>query len=219
MNFAEFQIHREAVLRERPNVRDCAATNLYAALARHIPPRKADPPVKVHRCHLASEWTALFGFAPEVSKRALISCGARDSLRLLFQHYAAEGAVVLLPADNYPVYGELRAIFDLSLALALVDADGLMERANWTPTRLLDDEQLRLPHWPAPKEVDTVANSVVVGRRQIIAGVSGGVMVDAKQALAMRTKTDSPVLANVRGTARAVPASGEAIRWWWDSED
>ena len=41
------------------------------------------------------------------SPRALISCGVRDSLRLLFGHYAVVGARVWLPADTYPVYGEL----------------------------------------------------------------------------------------------------------------
>lgn len=107
MNFADFQTARETILRDRPDVRDCGATNVYAALAGHIPPSSVDPTVKVHRCHLASEWSALFGFAPEISKRSLISCGVRDSLRLLFQHYAAEGAILWLPTDNYPVYGEL----------------------------------------------------------------------------------------------------------------
>jgi hypothetical protein len=120
---------------------------------------------------------------------------------------------------KYPVYGELRAIFDLSLALAIIDADKLFERANWKPTRLLDNEKLRLPQWPAPKEVDTVANSVVVGRRQIIAGVSGGVMVDVKETLAIRTAGSSPVLANVRSVAPAMDAGDEEIHWWWDAEN
>lgn len=122
-------------------------------------------------------------------------------------------------AAKYPVYGELRAIFDLSLALALIDADKLMERAHWKPTRLLDNEKLRLPRWPAPKEVETVANCVVVGRRQIIAGVSGGVMVDVEKTLANRTAENSPVLATVRSVAPAPPAAGEEIQWWWDAKD
>ncbi|MEO8351704.1 MAG: aspartate aminotransferase, partial [Chthoniobacteraceae bacterium] len=58
-------------------------------------------------CHLATEWTARFGLPPELSSRALISCGVRDSLALLFRHYAREGARLWLPADTYPVYGEL----------------------------------------------------------------------------------------------------------------
>lgn len=107
MNFADFQSARETILRENPTVRDCAATNVYAALADHIPPTTVDTAVKVHRCHLASEWTAFFGLSADASRRALISNGVRDSLRLLFAHYAADETVLRLPSDNYPVYGEL----------------------------------------------------------------------------------------------------------------
>lgn len=116
-------------------------------------------------------------------------------------------------AEKYPVYGELRAIFDLSLTLALIDADQLAKRANWTPSRFLDNEKLRLPQWPAPREVDTVANCVVVNRRQVIAGVSGGVMVDSAATLANRTE--------VTGLPRALPIADnetESITWWWDAK-
>lgn len=107
MNFAQFQQFRERLLRERPDVVDCAATNLYATLSRFIPPATTPPAHTVHRCHLATEWTARFDLPPELASRALISCGVRDSLALLFHHYAREGARLWLPADTYPVYGEL----------------------------------------------------------------------------------------------------------------
>lgn len=116
---------------------------------------------------------------------------------------------------KYPVYGELRAIFDLSLALALIEADGLEQRAHWKPTRLLDNEKLRLPQWPAPREVDTVAKSVVVNRRQLIAGVSGGVMVETSKVLVNRTSDAAPVkLPRVLPDAREKDAE---ITWWWDA--
>lgn len=107
MNFPQFQQFREKLLHDRPEVVDCAATNLYAALARHIPPATTPPTQKVHRCHLATEWTARFDLPPELSSRAFISCGVRDSLAILFRYYAGERAQVWLPADTYPVYHEL----------------------------------------------------------------------------------------------------------------
>jgi histidinol-phosphate/aromatic aminotransferase/cobyric acid decarboxylase-like protein len=107
MTFAEFQPVRDRLLRERRDLLDCAATNLYAPLARLVPPAAPPPAQTVHRCHLAAEWCAYFGFAPEYSRRALISAGVRDSLARLFAGYAAMGARLWLPADNYPVYGEL----------------------------------------------------------------------------------------------------------------
>jgi Protein of unknown function (DUF1598) len=121
-------------------------------------------------------------------------------------------------AHKYPVYAELRTIFDLALAVALVDNDKLAQRVHWQPTRFLDNDKLRLPHAPAPREVDTVANCVVVNRRQIIAGVSGGVMVDTAQTLANRTAGPVSALGAVpRIAPPAAATAGEPIRWWWDA--
>jgi aspartate/methionine/tyrosine aminotransferase len=107
MKFADFQQFREKVLREQRDVLDCAATNLYAALARLIPPFTPVPEHTVHRCHLATEWGQHFGFPAETSRLSLVSCGVRDSLSRLFSHYKGTNACLWLPADNYPVYGEL----------------------------------------------------------------------------------------------------------------
>ncbi len=121
--------------------------------------------------------------------------------------------------DKYPVYGELRTIFDLALVVALLDADKLADRAHWKPTRLLDQEKLRLPQWPIPREVVTVANYVEVNRRQLIAGVSGGVMVDTKATLANRTAA-SPVAESLRDSIfSAATQNSEPITWWWDATE
>lgn len=107
MNFTEFQVMREKIRIERPGVIDCAATNLYSALARLFSPTSAAPNHTVHRCDLAAEWVQCFGFLPEVAGCAFVSSGVRDSLTLLFRYYAETKARLWLPADNYPVYGEL----------------------------------------------------------------------------------------------------------------
>jgi hypothetical protein len=120
-------------------------------------------------------------------------------------------------ADKYPIFGELSAIFDLSLAIALIQADKLVERAGWQPTRLLDNEKLRLPHWPAPREVDSVANCVVVNRRQIIAGVSGGVMVDTTQTLANRAGISGNSIKKIRPPAPIADPNNDSITWWWNA--
>jgi hypothetical protein len=107
MTFPEFQIRRAELLRQQPGLRDCAETNLYRALAHLAAPTTPPPTGTVHRCHLAQTWTELFGLPPEYARRALISSGVRDSLVRLFSHYASHGTRVWLPADNYPVFGEL----------------------------------------------------------------------------------------------------------------
>ena len=64
-------------------------------------------------------------------------------------------------------------------------------------------------------EADTVANSVVVNRRQVIAGVSGGVMVETSKVLVNRTSDAAPVkLPRVLPDAREKDAE---ITWWWDA--
>lgn len=107
MIFSEFQSFRDRALRERPDIIDCAETNLYASLTPLIPPPTPDPAHTVHRCHLAKEWAQLFGAPPGAERLALISRGVRDSLAHLFGYYARLNALLWIPADNYPVYGEL----------------------------------------------------------------------------------------------------------------
>jgi aspartate/methionine/tyrosine aminotransferase len=114
MNFAEFQQSREKILRERESVLDCAETNLYRALACLAPPTFPPPSTTIHRCHVAAEWAECFGFANETARRALVSCGVRDSLAILFQHYAGANSRLWLPRDNYPVYAELARSAELA---------------------------------------------------------------------------------------------------------
>ena len=86
-------------------------------------------------------------------------------------------------ALKYPVYGELERVFEVALALAVIEREGLAEKVGWSPKLLLDEQRLRLPKSPAPKAVETVINHRVIGGRQIIAGVSGGVWVDGGKSL------------------------------------
>jgi Protein of unknown function (DUF1598) len=120
-------------------------------------------------------------------------------------------------AKTYPVYGELRSIFDLSLAVALIQSEHLAEHAGWKPTRLLDTDKLRLPKGPVAKEVDTVANYRVASASRIIAGVSGGVMVAPADALAKPREAASAdaLAAHAQAAPLADPESGV---WWWDAK-
>ena len=80
-------------------------------------------------------------------------------------------------AKKYPVYGELRNIFDLAMAVAVIQSEGLAEKVGWKPTLLASGAKLRLPQGAVPREVETVINHRVINQRTILAGVSGGVMV------------------------------------------
>jgi uncharacterized protein DUF1598 len=120
-------------------------------------------------------------------------------------------------ADKYPVYGEMRNIFDLALAAALIQTDHLADHAGWQPQRLADAERLHLPKWPVPKAVDTVANFVEVNRRQIVAGVSGGVMIATADVVAKPRETAAT--GELKARRHEAPAAVEdSTVWWWDAE-
>lgn len=107
MNYDHFKATRAEILRQSPPVTDCAEMNLYATLAHLVAPLPAATYEKVHRCHLAAEWTALFDLPSEMSKRSFISSGVRDSLARIFDYYASQGARAWLPSDTYPVFHAL----------------------------------------------------------------------------------------------------------------
>jgi hypothetical protein len=118
-------------------------------------------------------------------------------------------------AKKYPVYGELRNIFDLAMVAAIIQKDGLADKVNWTPAVLTSAAKLRVPHGNVPREVETVINHRVVNQRTILAGVSGGVMVAPSDVLKNVAKNDSAGTTVER--AAPAPKNLAAEAWWWDA--
>lgn len=111
-------------------------------------------------------------------------------------------------ARKYAIYGELQNVFDLALVLTLIEREDLLKRSGWQPTLFEDAASLRLPKLGVPREVETVVNHRVINRRHIIAGISGGVWIDASTSLRLNGNT------NVQpAKPRADVAAGQ---WWWD---
>lgn len=140
-----------------------------------------------------------------------VHTGQSDPLNRQFAEQFTRHFVEL--SRKYPIYGELRNIFDLALAVALIHTDDLPARVDWQPTLLVDAQRLRLPQGFVPRQVETVANSRVINRRQIVAGVSGGVRVDAGDILKQRQVVPEDRLAGQRGQS---PDRLSAGVWWWD---
>ena len=111
---------------------------------------------------------------------------------------------------KYPLYAELRNVFDLSMVLAIVEREGLLERAGWQPTLFANADWLPLPRMRVPTEVETVVNHLVLRRKHIVVGVSGGVWIDAKKTLVVK-----PVKDKLAEKKAAPQVAGEAV-WWWD---
>lgn len=149
-----------------------------------------------------------------------VHTGQSDDLNRKFAESFTQEFAAL--SAKYPVYGELERVFELALALAVIQREGLTEKVGWTPTLLLDEQRLRLPRSPAPTAVETVINHRVIGGRQIIAGVSGGVWVDGGKTLQVSAATSdrAAALAAVKKPIEKAAAGGgaqaEQIAWWWD---
>jgi hypothetical protein len=143
-----------------------------------------------------------------------VHTGQSDSLNRQFaEAFTAHFAEL---AKKYPVYGELRNIFDLAMAAALMQNENLAERVHWKPGLLVNSDRFRVPRQTPPREVETVINHRVINERFVIAGVSGGVMVAPGDVLREAKAVDS----TGKTIARAVEAPKDlaAGAWWWDAK-
>jgi hypothetical protein len=119
-------------------------------------------------------------------------------------------------AKYYPIYADLRNIFDLALVGALLKAEHLPDRVNWRLPVMGNAEQYAVRLGPQPKQVPTVIAHRVVNRTQILVGISGGVAVNPAMYVASdKIEVDSyGKLAAERTRAAAKELALEA--WWWD---
>jgi hypothetical protein len=154
-----------------------------------------------------------------------VHTGQSDELNSRFaKSFTAEFEAL---AEKYPVYAQLARVFELSLAVAIVENEGLPAKVGWTPALLLDGERLRLPRIDSPTGVETVINHRLIGGRHILAGVSGGVSVDAARnmtvaaasgeaAASLAVMRKPPVAATSAPAADGESGAGRPIVWWWD---
>jgi hypothetical protein len=119
-------------------------------------------------------------------------------------------------AQKYPVYAELRNLFDLALVAALVDEQDLAGRVGWHLTCFGPGGGYPVASGEAPREVETVINHRVIGGVNVVAGVSGGVRADPVSLVrpsAVETEGDGRLSA---GQAAAAPKDLPPGAWWWD---
>ncbi len=119
-------------------------------------------------------------------------------------------------AKKFPIYAELRNLFDLAIVGALLKTEHVQDKVGWHARYFtsLDGYQPALSF--APKQVDTVIAHRVVHRTIILVGVSGGVSADPLKFVGPdRIKTDDyGVLKAERARSLAGPKQIET--WWWD---
>lgn len=147
-----------------------------------------------------------------------IHTGKSDDLNLQFANSFSKHIKML--SRKYPIYGELRNVFDTALVVALIESEKLDEKSNWSGEGFLNDSIYPIEKASVPREVQTVINHRIINqrsakKRHFIAGVSGGVSVDMR-------KISRPKAIRVEGyvaapkTRETPPNNLNRTSWWWD---
>lgn len=130
-------------------------------------------------------------------------------------------------ADRYPIYQQLKGVFDLALVSALVKEEKLHQRIDWPMDYFVGQSvqpgsvfPIRRNH--VPRQVDSVMNTRVfqtrAGGRNLkhtIVGISGGVQCDFGELIRQQSiRTDAQLQAPVLSVAG--DNAGPSNAWWWD---
>jgi len=119
-------------------------------------------------------------------------------------------------ADKYPVYAELRNIFDMALVAGLIRSQDLAGQVGWHMTHFGVDGAYEPRLDAAPKEVDSIINYRVVRDKHIVAGISGGVSVSTKGLVSAKSLKTDDYGALSAERANSAPKKVTARGWWWD---
>ncbi len=114
---------------------------------------------------------------------------------------------------KYPIYAELRNIFDLALLAALIGQERLDLAVGWPAAGFRDAQAIPVELAPPPETVESVVNHRVINRVHVLAGVSGGVSANPLPLLARK----SMAVEGLPRPALAVPPKAPPAEfWWWD---
>ncbi len=130
-------------------------------------------------------------------------------------------------SEKYPVYADLRNVFDLAMVCGLIHVEGLDRQVGWQANYFggvgANTPQYTTEVWSTPREVDTIMNykkwvETVGGkkRQSTLVGVSGGVSADIQATLSqVPSKTDTYDTLSAQQSA-SQPQGWNASQWWWD---
>ncbi|PQO38568.1 DUF1598 domain-containing protein [Blastopirellula marina] len=126
------------------------------------------------------------------------------------QHYDALSV-------KYPIYAEMKNIFDLAIVASLIEKERLADQAHWNMVYFGPQGNYTPQTSTAPQDVESIMNMRVIDRKHIIAGVSGGVNFDASKFVTEENiHVDEYGLMSADRLESAVPQTIDHHGWWWD---
>lgn len=116
-------------------------------------------------------------------------------------------------ADAYPIYARLRSVFDITFAVAVIEANDLTSQVGWQPTLLVSSTGPIVQTCHNARRVETVINHRVIAGKHIVAAVSGGVIV--RPGRSILTKDAAGASKELIDAYRQATPQEDVIRWSW----
>ncbi|MEO8270732.1 MAG: DUF1598 domain-containing protein [Aureliella sp.] len=118
-------------------------------------------------------------------------------------------------ADNSVVYSQLRNLVDMTIAAAYIQDRGMYEQADWNLGIFADEDQLPVVVLPAPRQVETAINAIMMGN-QLVTPIGGGVNIQVRHALE-QANIQADQGGRIKNQHDQVKLEGVAAdQWWWD---
>jgi len=119
-------------------------------------------------------------------------------------------------AERYPVYQELRNVFDLAVISMLIKSQELDRKVDWNPEFYTQSYGYQPVLAKAVNSVKSVVSYRITTDRVVLAAVSGGVVVDPLPVVnQMNLKRDDYGILNAEYQGnRGIALPGNT--WWWD---
>ena len=116
-----------------------------------------------------------------------------------------------------PIFAELRNVFDLSLAAALIHAEHLDDRAGWDGGAFAHESLYPTRTGAEIATVDTAVNHRVYRGGEVVVQAAGGVRGDLNRVLEDSEVFKAGVRLHNRFAAGTLTAPDG--RWWWDAAE
>lgn len=116
---------------------------------------------------------------------------------------------------QYPVFGELRNMVDLSIAAAFIQKSGLFAKAEWDMATFADEALIPTQRFNAPRQVAPAINAVWKDGL-FMTPIGGGVTIQPRVALnsdRLQEETKGEITAARDAVSLADRKPGQ---WWWD---
>ncbi|MAT10935.1 MAG: hypothetical protein CMM02_07990 [Rhodopirellula sp.] len=119
-------------------------------------------------------------------------------------------------AERYPVYQELRNVFDLAVISMLIKSHELDRKVDWNPEFYTQSYGYQPVRAQAVNSVKSVVSYRITTDRVVLAAVSGGVIVDPLPVVNQKNlKQDDYGILNAEYQGnRGIDLPGNT--WWWD---